>query len=181
MLLEEFKDLSCTENWKIRTSTFSMVTDLALQGLKILYYLTENRPLNLNLTCSFGCDIYQKEIMAMVICLTCSHCISSLLLERWVRFGNDLVLLDSPGIIPMRISDQSAAIKLAICDDIGERSYDVTDVAAILVQILTRLPAVGMIALFTVQTSCLLETLFFFLKKQKRRRKKARRKRNDGL
>ncbi|CAK7346595.1 unnamed protein product [Dovyalis caffra] len=66
---------------------------------------------------------------------------------KWVRFGNDLELLDSPGIIPMRISDQSAAIKLAICDDIGERSYDVTEVAAILVQILTRIPAVGAKAL----------------------------------
>lgn len=43
----------------------------------------------------------------------------------------------------MRISDQVAAIKLAICDDIGERSYNVADVAAILVQMLTRLPAVG--------------------------------------
>ncbi|XP_057721948.1 DAR GTPase 3, chloroplastic-like [Arachis stenosperma] len=62
---------------------------------------------------------------------------------RWVCFGKDLELLDSPGILPMRISDQSAAIKLAICDDIGERSYDVTDVAAILVQMLTKLPAVG--------------------------------------
>lgn len=53
---------------------------------------------------------------------------------KWVRFGKDLELLDSPGIIPMRLSDQSAAIKLAICDDIGEISYNVTDVAAILVQ-----------------------------------------------
>ncbi|XP_054782138.1 DAR GTPase 3, chloroplastic isoform X2 [Prosopis cineraria] len=66
---------------------------------------------------------------------------------RWVRFGKDLELLDSPGILPMRISDQSAAIKLAICDDIGERSYDVADVAAILVQMLTRLPPVGADAL----------------------------------
>ncbi|PON98378.1 GTP-binding protein, ribosome biogenesis [Trema orientale] len=66
---------------------------------------------------------------------------------KWVRFGKDLELLDSPGIIPMRISDQSAAIKLAICDDIGERSYDFSDVAAILVQILTRLPSVGIEAL----------------------------------
>lgn len=65
------------------------------------------------------------------------------LLYRWVRFGNDLELLDSPGILPMRISDQTAAIKLAICDDIGERSYDVADVASILVQMLTRLPEVG--------------------------------------
>ncbi|XP_027349234.1 DAR GTPase 3, chloroplastic isoform X2 [Abrus precatorius] len=62
---------------------------------------------------------------------------------KWVRFGKDLELLDSPGILPMRISDQSAAIKLAICDDIGERAYDVADVAAILVQMLTKLPTVG--------------------------------------
>ncbi|KAG4913151.1 hypothetical protein AAZX31_19G142400 [Glycine max] len=66
---------------------------------------------------------------------------------RWVRFGKDLELLDSPGILPMRISDQSAAIKLAICDDIGERSYDVADVAAILVQMLSKLPTVGRDAL----------------------------------
>ncbi|XP_070034130.1 DAR GTPase 3, chloroplastic [Nicotiana tomentosiformis] len=62
---------------------------------------------------------------------------------KWVRFGKDLELLDSPGIIPMRISDQAAAIKLAICDDIGERSYNATDVAAILVQMLSKLPTVG--------------------------------------
>lgn len=46
-------------------------------------------------------------------------------------------------MLPMRIGDQSAAIKLAICDDIGERSYDAADVAAILVQMLARLPSVG--------------------------------------
>ncbi|KAJ6798431.1 DAR GTPase 3, chloroplastic [Iris pallida] len=62
---------------------------------------------------------------------------------KWVHFGKDLELLDSPGILPMRISDQAAAIKLAICDDIGERSYDVADVGAILVQMLSRLPTVG--------------------------------------
>lgn len=65
--------------------------------------------------------------------------------KRWVRFGSDLELLDSPGIIPMRMSDQSAAIKLAICDDIGEKSYDFTDVAGVLVQMLSRLPAASMI------------------------------------
>lgn len=67
---------------------------------------------------------------------------------KWIRFGKDLELLDSPGILPMRISDQAAAIKLAICDDIGERSYDVTDVAAILVQMLSKLPTVGAAALY---------------------------------
>ncbi|PIA50202.1 hypothetical protein AQUCO_01300737v1 [Aquilegia coerulea] len=69
---------------------------------------------------------------------------------KWIRFGNDLELLDSPGILPMRISDQGAAMKLAICDDIGERSYDVADVAAILVQMLTKLP--------TVQKLCIIVT-----------------------
>lgn len=58
-------------------------------------------------------------------------------------------MLDSPGILPMCIDDQAAAIKLAICDDIGERSYDVADVAAILVQMLSRLPTVGNLFLRT--------------------------------
>lgn len=62
---------------------------------------------------------------------------------KWVRFGRDLELLDSPGIIPMRISDQSAAIRLAICDDIGERSYDVVAVASILIQMLSKIPTAG--------------------------------------
>ncbi|KAL6210546.1 hypothetical protein ACLB2K_015778 [Fragaria x ananassa] len=62
---------------------------------------------------------------------------------KWVHFRKDLELLDSPGILPMRISDQTAAIKLAICDDIGERSYGVADIASILVQMLARLPSVG--------------------------------------
>ncbi|KAI5313746.1 hypothetical protein L3X38_042922 [Prunus dulcis] len=66
---------------------------------------------------------------------------------KWVHFGKDLELLDSPGILPMRISDQTAAIKLAICDDIGERSYGVADIAAVLVQMLTRLPSIGVKAL----------------------------------
>ncbi|VVA38564.1 PREDICTED: ribosome biogenesis [Prunus dulcis] len=66
---------------------------------------------------------------------------------KWVHFGKDLELLDSPGILPMRISDQTAAIKLAICDDIGERSYGVADIAAVLVQMLMRLPSIGVKAL----------------------------------
>ncbi|KAL4572045.1 hypothetical protein LXL04_018813 [Taraxacum kok-saghyz] len=67
---------------------------------------------------------------------------------KWVRFGSDLELLDSPGIIPMRMSDQAAAIKLAICDDIGEKSYDFTDVAGVLVQILSKLPEANKNALW---------------------------------
>lgn len=55
----------------------------------------------------------------------------------------------------MRISDQTAAIKLAICDDIGERSYDVADVAAILVQMLTRIPSVGKHCVYRLTVSAL--------------------------
>lgn len=93
------------------------------------------------------------------------HLISPLFLGRWVRFGKDLELLDSPGIIPMRISDQSAAIKLAICDDIGERSYDVTNIAAVLVQMLSKHPAVGVFSpsLFSNCSLCsLLNSIFSF-------------------
>ncbi|CAI0449380.1 unnamed protein product [Linum tenue] len=73
---------------------------------------------------------------------------------KWVRFGKDLELLDSPGILPMRISDQTAAIKLAMCDDIGERSYDVADVAAVLVQMLIRIPSVGMLGHLLLLSIC---------------------------
>lgn len=62
---------------------------------------------------------------------------------KWVRIGQDLDLLDSPGILPMRFSDQAAATKLAICDDIGERSYEIDGVAAVLIEIIKRLPTAG--------------------------------------
>ncbi|AKG22655.1 ribosome biogenesis GTPase YlqF [Calothrix sp. 336/3] len=60
---------------------------------------------------------------------------------RWVRISEQLDLLDAPGIIPSRLSDQDAAVKLAICDDIGDASYDNQLVAAVLVDILTYLEA----------------------------------------
>jgi ribosome biogenesis GTPase A len=43
---------------------------------------------------------------------------------RWVRISDELELLDAPGVLPSRLTDQEAAVKLAICDDIGEASYD---------------------------------------------------------
>ena len=47
-----------------------------------------------------------------------------------------LELLDSPGIIPAKQVDQSIAIKLAICNDIGEASYDKILIAEALCDIL---------------------------------------------
>lgn len=62
---------------------------------------------------------------------------------RWVRISDEIELLDAPGIIPWKLDDQESAIKLAICDDIGEASYDNQRVAAALVDLLKQLDATG--------------------------------------
>ncbi|MDZ8055642.1 MAG: ribosome biogenesis GTPase YlqF [Aulosira sp. ZfuVER01] len=62
---------------------------------------------------------------------------------RWVRISDQLELLDAPGVIPLKLEDQEAALKLAICDDIGEASYDNQLVAAELVNILNYLQDVA--------------------------------------
>lgn len=41
-----------------------------------------------------------------------------------IKPEQNLELLDSPGIIPARQEDQHQALKLAICNDIGQASYD---------------------------------------------------------
>lgn len=55
---------------------------------------------------------------------------------RWVRISDELELLDAPGIIPAQLDDQGAALKLAICDDIGKAAYDTQRVAAAFVDLL---------------------------------------------
>lgn len=55
---------------------------------------------------------------------------------RWVRLGQDLDILDSPGILPPKLDDQDAAVKLAICDDIGTAAYSDELVAATLLELL---------------------------------------------
>ncbi|MBD2214016.1 ribosome biogenesis GTPase YlqF [Calothrix sp. FACHB-156] len=62
---------------------------------------------------------------------------------RWVRISDQLELLDAPGVIPLKLENQEAALKLAICDDIGEASYDNQLVAAELVNILNYLQDVA--------------------------------------
>lgn len=58
---------------------------------------------------------------------------------RWVRISEQLELLDAPGVIPLKLEDQGAALKLAICDDIGEAAYDNQLVAAEFVDIVNYL------------------------------------------
>ncbi len=58
---------------------------------------------------------------------------------RWVRISEQLDLLDAPGVLPPLLSDQQAALKLAICDDIGEAAYDTQRVAAAMIDLLKQL------------------------------------------
>jgi ribosome biogenesis GTPase A len=58
---------------------------------------------------------------------------------RWVRISDQIELLDAPGVLPSKLNDQDAALKLAICDDIGEAAYDNQRVAAALIDLLTHL------------------------------------------
>lgn len=60
---------------------------------------------------------------------------------RWIRISDELELLDAPGVLPSRLADQQAAIKLAICDDIGDAAYDTQRVAAAFVDLLKQVNA----------------------------------------
>jgi len=58
---------------------------------------------------------------------------------RWVRISDQIELLDAPGVLPSRLTNQDAAFKLAICDDIGEAAYDNQRVASFLIDRLKQL------------------------------------------
>ncbi len=58
---------------------------------------------------------------------------------RWVRVGKDLDLLDAPGVLPPRLDDQEAALRLALCDDIGEAAYEIESIALAFLKMLGEL------------------------------------------
>lgn len=60
---------------------------------------------------------------------------------RWVRISDQVELLDAPGVIPTKLDNQGAAIKLAICDDIGDAAYDSYQVAVVFIDLLQDLMA----------------------------------------
>ena len=62
---------------------------------------------------------------------------------QWVSLGAEgaIMLLDAPGVLPMRLADQAAAVRLAICNDIGEASYTTSLVAAQFVELLRANPS----------------------------------------
>lgn len=55
---------------------------------------------------------------------------------RWIRISDTLELLDSPGVIPLKLENQKNALKLAICEDIGEAAYDNQAVAIAFIDLL---------------------------------------------
>lgn len=59
---------------------------------------------------------------------------------QWVRISEAIELLDAPGVIPAKLENQKDAVKLAICEDIGEAAYDNQTIAAALVDLLGELP-----------------------------------------
>ena len=58
---------------------------------------------------------------------------------QWIRISDALELLDAPGIIPARLENQENAVKLAICEDIGEAAYDNQQIGAALIDLLVEL------------------------------------------
>ncbi len=59
---------------------------------------------------------------------------------RWVRIGGGTIdLLDAPGVLPARLEDQNSALKLALCDDIGQAAYEIESVAIAFIHIIQEL------------------------------------------
>ncbi|MEI7473605.1 MAG: ribosome biogenesis GTPase YlqF [bacterium] len=53
--------------------------------------------------------------------------------SQWVRVNPKLELLDTPGIIPMKLDNQDKAVNLAIVNSVSENAYDLVEVAQELV------------------------------------------------
>lgn len=58
---------------------------------------------------------------------------------QWVRISDEIELLDAPGIIPLKLQNQDDALKLAICEDIGDAAYNNQEVAQAFVDLLVNL------------------------------------------
>jgi ribosome biogenesis GTPase A len=58
---------------------------------------------------------------------------------QWVRISDTLELLDAPGVIPSRLDKQEDAIKLAICEDIGEAGYDNQRIASAMIDLIVEM------------------------------------------
>jgi ribosome biogenesis GTPase A len=57
---------------------------------------------------------------------------------QWVRIADDIELLDMPGVIPAKLVSQDTALRLAVCDDIGQAAYDCQITAGLMIDELKR-------------------------------------------
>jgi len=57
-------------------------------------------------------------------------------MQQWVRVNPRVDLLDTPGIIPLKLDDQKAAQKLAFVNSVSENAYQNEEVANELIEIL---------------------------------------------
>lgn len=57
---------------------------------------------------------------------------------QWIRISPSIELLDMPGIIPAKLVSQDTALRLAICDDIGQAAYDRQITAGLMIDELKR-------------------------------------------
>ncbi len=65
---------------------------------------------------------------------------------HWVRISEEIELLDAPGVIPWRLENQEDAVKLAICEDIGNAAYENQLIAAAFVDLLGDLDYGGVLS-----------------------------------
>ena len=56
---------------------------------------------------------------------------------QWIRVNPKMELMDTPGIIPMKLDNQEKAIKLAIVNSISENAYDNIEIAEELIKIIS--------------------------------------------
>ena len=59
--------------------------------------------------------------------------------SQWVRINPKLELLDTPGIIPMKMDNQQIATKLAFVNSVGENAYDEAEVAQELLDCISKI------------------------------------------
>lgn len=57
---------------------------------------------------------------------------------QWVRISESIELLDMPGVIPAKLVSQDTALRLAVCDDIGQAAYDTQITAGLMIEELKR-------------------------------------------
>lgn len=55
---------------------------------------------------------------------------------QWVRINPKMELMDTPGIIPMKLEDQQRAMRLAMVNSVGEAAYDRIEIAKSLAALL---------------------------------------------